>query len=129
MTSVIFRWHRRLSGVNGAAGRSLPKPAGRALAIRKRMQMKTVQLRVLGRVQGVGYRAWAIETATRLGLRGWVRNRADRSVELLATGPTEAVAAMVKACRKGPPAARVDRVEFVEVQNDDSAGFAACPDL
>ncbi|HEV7997032.1 MAG TPA: acylphosphatase [Stellaceae bacterium] len=91
--------------------------------------MKTVRLRVSGRVQGVGYRAWAIEAAKSLGLRGWVRNRSDGSVELLATGPTESVAAMVEACWYGPPAARVDRVELVEAPDDDSAGFAARPDL
>ncbi len=91
--------------------------------------MKTVRLRVSGRVQGVGYRAWAIAAAKSLGLCGWVRNRADGSVELLATGSTEALASLIEACRKGPPTARVDRVEFVEVPDDESTGFAARPDL
>lgn len=91
--------------------------------------MKTVRLRLSGRVQGVGYRAWAIETAKTLGLHGWVRNRADGSVELSATGSTKAIANLIEACRKGPPAARVDRLDLVEAQDDDSAGFAARPDL
>ena len=67
-----------------------------------------VRLRVTGRVQGVGYRAWASDSARRLGLSGFVRNRLDGSVELLARGPAEAVAAFEAACRTGPPGARVD---------------------
>ena len=44
------------------------------------------RLRIHGRVQGVFYRAWSRETATALGLRGWVRNRADGTVEMLVAG-------------------------------------------
>ena len=71
----------------------------------------------------VGCKVWAIapgrsQAAKSLGLRGWVRNRADGSVELLATGPTECVASMIEACWNGPPAARVDRVELVEAPDD-----------
>ena len=87
--------------------------------------MRTVRLRVSGRVQGVGYRAWAIETARGLGLRGWVRNRADGSVELLATGSNEAVAAMVEAARKGPRAAQVSKLEVADDEDDGSQDFAA----
>ena len=89
--------------------------------------MRSVHLRITGRVQGVGYRAWAIETATRLGLRGWVRNRADGSVEALVIGTDEAVAAMVEACRGGPPAARVVDVMVSEADDDGSAGFRPLP--
>jgi acylphosphatase len=46
--------------------------------------MKTVRRRGSGRVQGVGYRVWAVDTATSLGLRGWVRNRTDGTIEMLA---------------------------------------------
>src|SRR5712691_3725570 len=67
--------------------------------------MQSVRLRITGRVQGVGYRAWAIETAARLELRGWVRNRSDGSVEALVIGAEDAVAAMIEACRDGPFAA------------------------
>lgn len=91
--------------------------------------MRTIQLRLSGRVQGVGYRAWAIETARGLGLRGWVRNRVDGSVELLATGSAQAVASLIEACHKGPLAARVDRVELADTPDDGSAGFTARPDL
>jgi acylphosphatase len=74
-------------------------------------------------VQGVGYRAWAIERATRLGLRGWVRNRFDGSVEALVIGADDAVAAMIEASREGPFAARVADVALSEADDDGSAGF------
>ena len=90
--------------------------------------MRSVRLRITGRVQGVGYRAWAIETARSLGLRGWVRNRADGSVEMLVTGNDRtAVAAMIKAAREGPPAARVEQIEIADESGDGSVGFAALP--
>jgi acylphosphatase len=89
--------------------------------------MQSVHLRITGRVQGVGYRAWAIETAVRLGLRGWVRNRADGSVEALVTGEDDRVAAMIEACREGPFAARVIDVTVDESADDGSDGFRPRP--
>ncbi len=71
---------------------------------------KAVRVRVEGRVQGVWYRGWTVEQATRRRLRGWVRNRRDGSVEALFAGPASAVDAMVEACWQGPPAARVSAV-------------------
>jgi acylphosphatase len=88
---------------------------------------KTVRLRITGEVQGVGYRIWATRTATGLGLRGWVRNRFDGSVEALATGPSEAVAGFVEACRRGPRAAQVTAVTGAEAEDDGSLGFGALP--
>ena len=85
--------------------------------------MRAVHLRVAGRVQGVGYRAWALETASRLGLRGWVRNRSDGTVEALVIGRDEAVAAMIEACREGPFAARVTELAVSEAEDDRSDGF------
>jgi acylphosphatase len=75
------------------------------------MDRIAVRLLIRGRVQGVGYRWWARREARRLGLDGWVRNRADGSVELLAAGPPDAVAAFADLCRRGPPSARVTGVE------------------
>jgi acylphosphatase len=89
--------------------------------------MQSVHLRITGRVQGVGYRAWAIATAVRLGLRGWVRNRADGSVEALVTGEDDRVAAMIEACRDGPFAARVVDVTVDESTDDGSDGFRPRP--
>jgi acylphosphatase len=91
------------------------------------MAEKTVRLRITGNVQGVGYRLWATRTAAGLGLRGWVRNRLDGSVEALATGAAEAVAALVKGCRQGPYGARVTAVTVAEAEDDGSLGFAALP--
>ncbi|MEK6711306.1 MAG: acylphosphatase [Nitrospinota bacterium] len=69
-----------------------------------------VHLHILGGVQGVWYRASAREEALALGLTGWVRNRPDGSVELLAEGPAGALEALIAWCGKGPPLARVDEV-------------------
>jgi acylphosphatase len=73
--------------------------------------VKAVRLLVSGRVQGVGYRDWVIMTARRLGLRGWVRNRTDGSVEAVAAGDERAVESLIAACRRGPSIARVDNVD------------------
>lgn len=68
--------------------------------------------RVIGRVQGVGYRWWVVDSASRLGLVGWVRNADDeRSVELVAEGDTASLDALEAQLGHGPGAARVDRVE------------------
>ncbi|MCL8488608.1 acylphosphatase [Bradyrhizobium denitrificans] len=69
-----------------------------------------VHVTVRGRVQGVGYRAWVEDQAILNDLQGWVRNRADGSVEAVFAGPADDVTAMVAACHKGPPAARVNVV-------------------
>lgn len=70
-----------------------------------------VELRVRGRVQGVGYRWAAREQACLLGLRGWVRNQPDGSVLLVAQGADDAVEALALWCAQGPARARVERVE------------------
>ena len=76
---------------------------------------------IRGRVQGVGYRAWTEVTALERGLQGYVRNRRDGSVEALFIGPAPAVAAMIEACRGGPPGARVESLD----QREASAGELA----
>ena len=85
--------------------------------------MRSVRLVISGRVQAVGYRAWTIDTALRLGVRGWVRNRADRTVEALIIGDDDALAALIEACRKGPPAARVIGVAVSDAEDDGSQAF------
>ncbi len=81
----------------------------------------SVHVVVKGRVQGVGYRAWTETEALRRGLAGWVRNRRDGSVEALLSGSADAVAAMIEALRRGPPAARVEAVDQREGTADDFA--------
>ena len=88
---------------------------------------RTIRLIVTGRVQGVGYRFWAERMGRNLGLRGWVRNRADGTVEILATGADEAVSALVEACGIGPRAATVAAVELADAADDGSTGFAMAP--
>jgi acylphosphatase len=75
-----------------------------------------LRLTITGRVQGVGYRDWASHTAREFGLKGWVRNRKDGSVEALAVGPDEAVQLFVQACHRGPRMARVDSVRVEPAQ-------------
>lgn len=72
------------------------------------------RLIVHGRVQGVWFRGATAEQARAAGVRGWVRNRPDGSVEAVIEGPPAAVDALVRFCHEGPPAARVDRVECRE---------------
>ncbi|MDK9721637.1 MAG: acylphosphatase [Rhodospirillales bacterium] len=72
--------------------------------------LKSVHVRISGRVQGVWFRGWTVEQARRLGLKGWVRNRADGTVEAVFQGSDAAVEAMLKLCREGPPSARVGGV-------------------
>lgn len=72
-----------------------------------------VRARILvsGRVQGVSFRQWTIDEARALGLKGWVRNLPDGRVEAEAEGERAAVEALLQACRRGPPAAAVERVD------------------
>jgi len=68
-----------------------------------------LRVRVQGRVQGVGFRYFALQHARRLGLRGYVRNCPDGSVEVLAEGNRTALEELLVLLRQGPPAARVER--------------------
>lgn len=73
--------------------------------------MAEAGFRVTGRVQGVGFRWWTRAQALRLGLGGTVRNAADGSVEVQASGPAPAVAELERLLNEGPPHARVRSVE------------------
>ncbi len=73
--------------------------------------MRSVHVVIRGRVQGVAYRVWTRRTAAALGLSGWVRNRADGTVEAVFAGPETAIEEMIAACRRGPAGARVDAIE------------------
>ena len=82
------------------------------------MGQRCVRLRIRGRVQGVFYRDSTQREAQRLGLRGWVRNRNDGSVEAVALGPPERIAALIDWCHEGPPLARVAEVGVTEESGD-----------
>jgi len=72
-----------------------------------------MHFRVRGRVQGVWFRGFVQKKAQELGLSGWVRNRNDGSVEVLAEGPASQLSLLREACVKGPLLARVDFLEPV----------------
>lgn len=86
-------------------------------------ERKSVQVRIEGRVQGVWYRGWALEQAKHLHLDGWVRNRADGSVEALFSGVPKAVDSMLSACWRGPPAAMVSDVTVHSAAHPEKRGF------
>ena len=90
---------------------------------------KCVRVRIEGKVQGVWFRAWTAEEATTRGLRGWVRNRRDGSVEAQFAGPADRVDDMIAACRRGPPLARVDGIIAAPVDDDGEPGFRALPSI
>lgn len=75
-----------------------------------------VFLRVVGRVQGVGFRWYVRDAAREAGVGGWVRNAADGSVEIESAGTEQALARFLEAVRRGPPACRVDRLEETELR-------------
>jgi acylphosphatase len=91
------------------------------------MARSAERLIVDGRVQGVSFRAWAVAEAAQLGLEGWVRNRRDGTVEILALGPHEAIDRLAEACAEGPPAARPLSVDRHPTQDDGSRGFEERP--
>ncbi|WP_018078924.1 acylphosphatase [Thiobacillus denitrificans] len=84
--------------------------------------MKTLHLRIHGRVQGVGFRESMRIEAERLGVAGWVRNAPDRSVEAVVQGSAAAVDALIQWAHSGPPLARVERIERSETRGHFS-GF------
>lgn len=88
---------------------------------------KTIRCVIKGRVQGVFYRNWTIENATQLGLKGWVRNRRDGSVEALLSGKAEAVDEMLQRCRRGPPDAMVTALDANPSNEDPGSGFERKP--
>ncbi len=75
------------------------------------MATKCVHILVHGRVTGVYFRAAAQREAKRLGITGWVRNRSDGSVEMLAEGEEDAVKELIGWAHHGPSAARVEDVD------------------
>lgn len=78
-----------------------------------------------GRVQGVGFRAFCLERATRLSVRGWVRNLPDGTVEMEAEADPPVLEDLLSRIRTAHPPARVDRVEVHEEapRRDEAEGF------
>lgn len=84
---------------------------------------------VAGRVQGVGFRWWVVRQAAALGLTGWVRNRCDGRVEILAAGAEAALDELAERCRRGPSGARVADVAIAEADEAAPARFEQRPTL
>ena len=84
-----------------------------------------VAIRIEGVVQGVYYRYATQQRAEALGVNGWVRNRADGSVDCLVEGERAAVEALIRWCHQGPPGARVEKVTTQEEEyKGDLKGFS-----
>jgi len=86
------------------------------------MARKILRLRISGWVQGVGFRAFVADEAETRGLEGWVRNRADGSVEAVIAGESEIVDEMIEVCRRGPRGSRVENVAIGEASESDLGG-------
>lgn len=95
-------------------------------------EIDAVHIRIKGKVQGVLFRKWTVQEATKRALRGWVRNRNDGSVEAVFVGPRPKLRDMITACRKGPPKAQVERLieipgEYAPGEDETGAEFRQLP--
>lgn len=91
------------------------------------MPPKSVHVMISGRVQGVGFRAWTVRTANRLGISGWVRNRTEGTVEAVFLGDAPEVEAMLAQCQKGPITAKVYEVAQKDWHGEVEPGFKRLP--
>ena len=80
-------------------------------------------VRVIGRVQGVFYRAWAQSQARELGVSGWIRNCPDGSVEAHLGGEEDCVARMIERMRRGPANAQVEEIDVTDSAPEDLGRF------
>jgi acylphosphatase len=87
----------------------------------------TMNIRIEGDVQGIGFRDFAIREANARRLKGWVRNRMDGSVEAVASGPRTVVESFITACVKGPRGARVTAFNLMPTEAPNSLGFTRRP--
>jgi acylphosphatase len=88
------------------------------------MNTRTIQVRIEGQVQCVGFRAFVEMNAIDLGLVGWVRNRQDGSVEAVFQGAVDAVETMLQRCQAGPPASAVTGVKLLGEGAGSFNGFS-----
>jgi len=85
--------------------------------------MKTIQLIIKGKVQGVFFRATAKDIADGLGVKGWVRNLPDRNVEIRATATEALLQKYIDWCKQGPPKAKVEDVTVEELVLEEFNSF------
>ena len=91
--------------------------------------LRAVNLRIEGNVQGVGFRNWTQRLAGQLELSGWVRNRRDGSVEIVFFGPAQAVEEAISRCKVGPRSAKVISVAVVDAGSPANRSFDILPGL
>lgn len=91
------------------------------------MPDKSVRVVIEGRVQGVFFRSWTVQEATRRNLLGWIRNRLDGTVEAVFSGAESEVDEMVRACWQGPPAAEVGNVTEYPADPPKEKAFGHMP--
>jgi acylphosphatase len=89
----------------------------------------TLKLKIEGFVQAVGYRNFAMEEARKLGLDGWIRNRANGDVEVLISGDEETVNLFITACAKGPAGSQVKGIGMEKADPPVEKGFRRKPSL
>ena len=85
--------------------------------------MKTVHIKVHGRVQGVFFRQGTKEKAVMFRLNGWVRNLPDGTVEITATGDEQNIEKLIQWCQQGPPRAVVNKVEVTDSPLNNFTSF------
>ncbi len=87
--------------------------------------IERLEIRIEGRVQGVGFRQYTVRQARRLGVDGWVRNESDGSVRIVAEAPRHALEEFVERVESGPSTARVLRAKRAWSEaSDDFSGFS-----
>ncbi len=86
--------------------------------------MISIRILITGEVQGVGFRAFVLREALAAGVRGWVRNRRDGSLEAVLSGDAASVERLVDRCRQGPPGAIVAAIAVEPAAEPAGDGFA-----
>ena len=77
-----------------------------------------LQLKIYGKVQGIGFRSFVYRVATALSLTGYVQNDKEETVTVFAQGPKEALRKLLAYCKKGSPFATVEKVDVVWKEKD-----------
>jgi acylphosphatase len=93
------------------------------------IEIITMNIRIEGDVQGIGFRDFAVREANVRKLKGWVRNRSDGSLEAVASGPQPIVEEFIATCLKGPRGARITALNLEKTDAPDQMGFIRRPSL
>jgi acylphosphatase len=86
--------------------------------------MRTIHIRISGKVQGVFFRASAKEIADKLKIAGWVKNTLEGDVEIVAEGASGSIEKFIQWCKKGPPKAIVSHLDYKETEPAELKNFS-----